>query len=440
LPDQSAPVAATESGGAEAPVAMGRPHVEAYLTKAFDFPALVAHLPEGRQHPQHSCQKIFEAVFWGAVARIASFHQLEYECQAGRLRHHIGPISEDTFRYALERLAPEAVVALGCAVARQVKRNGVLRTAATRGMVVAAVDGIEICRSFVRCCDLCLERTVERVVGGVRQTVVQYYHRIVAVVVVSTPFPIPLGIRFQAPGEGEVRCALALLQDLVGRLGRRFVDVLVGDALYLSAPFVEAIEALGLDWVFTVKDNQPELLAEVERCTRTLPQAQTSGPGEAVDLWHVPEVYWATADRSVRIVTTVRRTETTRLRVERDGAHRRTRKATVWEESTNVYASNLGPLMAAPQLLEAMGRSRWRIDTEVFKTLTTEYHLKHPAVHQQHDRALVVLTMIRVLAYTLMLVFFHRQVLSHCRRRPPSLCQTTERIVQELARPLDDSS
>jgi hypothetical protein len=418
---------------------VGRHQVEAYFEKVFDFSALVAQLPEGRQHPQHSCQKVFEAVFWGAVGGIASFHQLEYACQAGQLRHRIGPVSEDTIRYALQRLSPEAVWGLGCEVAQRLKRNGVLRTDATRALIVAAVDGIEICSSCVRCCEACLERTVERVVEGVRQTVVQYYHRIVAVGVVSTPFPIVLGIRFQAPGEGEASCALALIRDLVARLGRRFMDVLVGDALYLSKPWVEAIEALGLDWVCTVKDNQPDLVAEVERCTSGLPPVQTSGPGEAVARWHLPEVYWAAADRSVRIVKTVRREENTRLRIEREGAHRVTRKAAGWEESTNVYASSVGPLTASPELLEALGRSRWRIDTEVFQTLTRACYLKHPAVHQQHDQALVVLTMIRGLAYTLLLVFFHRQVLSHRPHRPPSLCQVAGHIVQEFAR-YDDSS
>ncbi len=409
------------------------------MEKVFDWPALVAQLPEGRHRPRYSCQMVFEAIFWGAVGRIASFHQLEYECRAGRLRHRIGPISEDTFRYALERLSSAAVFALGCAVARQLKRNGVLRTAATRGLVVAAVDGIEICRSCVRCCETCQERTVERITAGVRETMVQYYHRLVAVVVVSTPFPIVLGIRFQAPGEAEVTCALALVRELIARLGRRFVNVLVGDALYLGKPLVDAIDALGLDWVFTVKDNQPELVAEVDRCTSGLPQAQR-GPGEAVDLWHVPALYWATADRSVRIVKTVRREAKKRVRIERDGASRRTCKEPVWEQSTNVYASSLKPLTASPELIEDLGRRRWRIDTEVFQTLTTECQLKHPAVHQQHARALMVLTMIRVLAYTLLLVFFHRQVLSHRRHRLPSLCQLAGDVLQALAPHLDDDS
>jgi len=81
-----------------------------------------------------------------------------------------------------------------------------------------------------------MEREVQHKVNGEMQTDIQYYHRIVVVVLVSTEFPIPLGVRFQKNGEGEVACALALLQDLVGQLGRRFLDVLVGDALYLQAP------------------------------------------------------------------------------------------------------------------------------------------------------------------------------------------------------------
>jgi hypothetical protein len=145
------------------------------------------------------------------------------------------------------------VFELSCEIARRLKRNGVLRSNWSRGLLVAAVDGIEICSSFVRCCDACMEREMQHKVHGEMKTDIQYYHRIVVVVLVSTSFPIPLGVRFQKNGEGEVSCALALLQDLVGQLGRRFLDVLVWDALYLQAPFVKEVERLGLVWAFTLK-------------------------------------------------------------------------------------------------------------------------------------------------------------------------------------------
>ena len=198
-------------------------------------------------NPDHSGKKIFDAVFLGAASQFRSVHRIETECQRGGvLSKRIGQLSEDAIGYALERFDSQAVFRLGCAVARQFKRNGVFRSEWSRGLVVAAVDGIEICSSFVRFCDHCMERKVTHVVQGEPREELQYYHRICAVTVVSSGFPIPLGIRFQKNGEDEVACSLDLLRELQEELRRRFLDLLVADALYLQTPFVKEIEALGL--------------------------------------------------------------------------------------------------------------------------------------------------------------------------------------------------
>ena len=370
-------------------------------------------MPEGRQSPRHSWQKVFDAVFLGAAMQMPSLLQIEAECRSGALAKRIGPISDDTIGYALQRQSPEPVFALGCDVARRLKRNGVLRSDWSRGLIVAAVDGIEICSSFARCCDACMQREVQHKVHGELRTDIQYYHRIVAAVIVSAPFPIPLGIRFQKDGEGEVACALALLQDLVDQLGRRFLDLLVGDALYLQAPFVKEVDRLGLDWAFTLKENQPELLREAERFTAGPPAAVHSEGDQELRCWHLPQTDWPVADRLVRVVKTVRIDHKRQVTVSQDGDHRRKSKTALSLESTNFYATNFELGAIPPTFIHQLGRSRWRIDTEVFQTITTDCHLKHPAVHQ--STALVVLTMIRLLAYALSLVFYQRQVRSHAR-------------------------
>jgi hypothetical protein len=391
-----------------------RHEFEAYLDKVFDFSAQVQALPEGRQYPRHRWPKIFHAVFLGAACQVPTLHRLEAECRTGVLAHRIGPLSEDDIGYALARQAAEPVFRLGCRLARQLKRNGVLRSTWARGRLVASVDGIEICRSFVRCCDQCLERKVTHKVAGVEREDIQYYHRLVAVVVVSAAFAVPLGIRFLQPGEDEVGPAGALLADLVTQLGCRFVDILVADAVYLQRPFVQRVEQLGLDWVFTVKENQPELLAEAARLTTRPPDHRTSDPGQDLDLWHAAEVYWPVADRAVRVVKAVRTLHTRRVALRDAGAAKqRSCREPVSETSTTYYASNVDLGHIPPQFIYALGRSRWRIDAEVFQTLTTDCHLKRPSVHQGRAQALVLLTMIRVLAYLLSLVFYHRQVCSH---------------------------
>jgi hypothetical protein len=272
-----------------------------------------------------------------------------------------------------------------------------------------------------------MEREVQHKVNGEMQTGIQYYHRIVVVVVVSTDFPIPLGVRFQKNGEGEVACALALLQDLVRQLGRRFLDVLVGDALYLQAPFVKEVERLGLVWAFTLKENQPELLREAERRTQESPPVVPEEPGREIRYWHLPDLDWPVADRQVRVVKTVRIEHQHRVTVRKKDGHRTAGKTPVSQTSTNFYATNFELGSISPLFIHQFSRSRWRIDTEVFQTLTTDCHLKHPAVHQ--TTALVVLTMIRFLAYTLSLVFYHRQVRSHARRK----CDTFHELAKRLA-------
>ncbi len=404
-----------------------RHRFEAYLDKVFGFSDLVSALPEGRQFPQHSWKKVFDAVFLGAAMQIPSLLQIEAECHHGVLAKRIGPVSDDTLGYSLERQSPEPVFALSCEIARRLKRNGVLRSDWSRGWVVAAVDGIEICSSFARCCDACMEREIQHKVNGELKTEIQYYHRIVVVVLVSTSFPIPLGVRFQKNGETEVACALALLQDLVGQLGRRFLDVLVGDALYLQAPFVQQVERLGLAWAFTLKENQPELLHEAQRCTQDSPHGVQVEPDREIQYWHLPEVDWPVADRQVRVIKTVRTECQRRVTVHPNDAPRTKGKTTILQPSTNFYASNFELGSISPLFIHQFSRSRWRIDTEVFHTLTTDCHLKHPAVHQ--TTALVVLTMIRFLAYTLSLVFYHRQVCSHARRK----CDTFHELAKRFA-------
>ena len=261
-----------------------------------------------------------------------------------------------------------------------------------------------------------------------------------AVVLVSTDFPVPLGLRFQRDGEDEVACALALLQELDRQLGRRFLDLLVADALYLQSGFVQEIEDLHLEWVITVKENQPDLLAEAQRLSNGPAQMTWSTPQDEFQLWHAPEVYWPVANRSLRVVKTFRIQKKHRVELTPPGSpkKKKRRKQAVRQESTNYYATNLELGSIPPTFIHQLGRSRWRVDSEVLQTLTTQAHLKQPSVHQ--TCALVVLTMIRVLGYTLSLVFYHRQVVSHARQTPPTFSEMARLLAYLFLPPRMDSS
>lgn len=397
-------------------------------------------LPDGRAAPRIAFSRIFDALFLGCACQLPGLHAIETECRHGALRPRIGPLSEDALRYALERADTTALLDLSCGVARRLKRNGVLASDWSRGRVIAALDGIEIAHSYSRCCSRCSHRSVQRKRRGEMVSSTQYYHRVVALTVVSSRFVVPLGLRFQDPGEGEVACGLALVQELVERLGRRFLDVLVADALYLERSFVEAIEGWGLDWVINLKDNQPLLLAAAQRLTARGEDLYQDNGREQLWLWHEPTVEWPVAQRTVRVVETKRRQTRRRVTVIEKQGCRQTAKQTVEEESTNFYASNIELGAIPPRFIHQLGRSRWRIETPLFQTLTSDCHLKQASVHQSHPQALLVLTSIRLLAYLLTQVFYHRQVRPREGRRAPGFCALARRLAYWFVVPGFDSS
>jgi hypothetical protein len=237
-----------------------------------------------------------------------------------------------------------------------------------------------------------MEREIEHKVNGEMRTDVQYHHRIVVVAVVSTPFPIPLGLRFQKNGEGEVACALALLQDLDKQLGRRFLDVLVGDALYMQAPFVKEVERLDLAWAFTLKENQPICCARPNALRNNRLRAFIRSRAGRFDMGTCRRLIAPSPPAGC--------------------------------ESSKRFASNIcAASVSAKKTVHQFSRSRWRIDTEVFQTIatsTTPRSIKPRPWWADH---------VRFLAYTLSLVFYHRQVRSHARGK----CKTFHECAKSIA-------
>ena len=113
---------------------MVRRQFEAYLDKVFGFTDLVAALPEGRMYPLHPWKRVFDAVFLGSACQFATVHRIEFESKAGMLSKRIGPLSEDTMGYAMQRQDIESLLELGCTIAKRLKRNGVLDSTWARGV------------------------------------------------------------------------------------------------------------------------------------------------------------------------------------------------------------------------------------------------------------------------------------------------------------------
>jgi len=85
-----------------------------------------------------------QARFLGAAFQMRSLREIEAACRSGCLSRCVGPISHRSFVYARQPQHPGERFGLGCAVARRIQRNGLLRSRWSRGYGLVAGDGLEL--------------------------------------------------------------------------------------------------------------------------------------------------------------------------------------------------------------------------------------------------------------------------------------------------------
>jgi hypothetical protein len=119
--------------------------------------------------------------------------------------------------------------------------------------------GMSFFPSRHRCCKACSQRKVK--VRG--QEVIEYYHRGVVCHLVGFNIAVPLDAELIRPGEGEIIAAKRLLERVLERYGR-FIDAVIGDALYFEAPFFNFCSEHKIHVVTVIKGDQRALLQDAK--------------------------------------------------------------------------------------------------------------------------------------------------------------------------------
>ncbi len=374
---------------------------ENYIHKVFYFETLLSGLQDNRCDPDIDICQIVKALIYGSSLRIRAISEIETECREGFLKKRVGPISDDSFGYGLNHLETHSLQEGWEMMVIRMKRNGMIRNSQFKGWIVGVFDGIETLASYSRNCDRCHERKITFKDGT---TKLQYYHRMVVLSLLGYKFPIPIGMEFMRKGEGEVECALRLLKRIVKNLGVRFLDMVIGDALYCTPHFFQTCQQLGVEAGAVVKDNQEGLLCEAEFWKNmSKPVLTQKTKKEKLKLWDLPKALWRTANRNVRIIWAERKT----LVTEELGKVRSKK----WMSKRNVYVFSKGATDELDsQTLYQIGRHRWDIDASLFMDLTVNSFLKHPTLHFEY--AYENLQAIRLISYFLIMFFMYNHILS----------------------------
>jgi hypothetical protein len=362
-----------------------------YVDKVFQFSKQIQTLSDSRERPQIPTAAIFASVWALFATARKSLNSLEKELRIpSRLQGVVGAQlpSADTIGRVYPLMDSEPIRQMLSSINHQIRRNKALRSAGD--LKFGAVDGHEFFSSRKRCCPDCLTRTIH--VGD--REVIEYYHRGVVCHLAGQELALPFDVEMLRPGEGEEAAAKRLLERVFANYGR-FLDVVIGDALYFDAPFINFCLDHHKHALVVIKGDQRLLLQDAQQVFGQQTPGEWSQGRRTVQYW---DVEGFTSCEGVKEPLRVLHTEeTTRHREQMTGKE-------VEDHSSWYWATTLSKNQLDTYRFWRAGHARWDIENDCFNTLSAHLALDHCFRHE--PTAIVNFVLTCFIAYVLLQCFW----------------------------------
>jgi hypothetical protein len=336
-------------------------------------------------------------LYW---ARLGSLNALEMVRGASFWKRWLGQAlgSADTVGRVHAQLENEGLRRGLQHVYGRLKRNKVLRGVGEWD--IGVLDGHENHASYRRHCSGCLKRTLHTEQGEK----IQFYHRQVTLMLRCEKMRLLLDVEAQLPGENEVATALRLLERVLQAYPRAF-QLLLGDALYAQAPFLNFLISHGKQVLLVLKQERRDLYQDV---LGLLPlAAPQKGQYRSRDClwWDVSDLTsWSKVSLPLRVV----RSEET-YQVRRQSSRQRSQEKSEW-----MWVTTLPAARASTALVVHLGHARWDIENYGFNELVNAWHADH--IYKHDPYAIEAFTLLAFLAYNLFHAFLARNIKPSLRR------------------------
>ncbi len=243
--------------------------------------------------------------------------------------------------------------------------------------------------SYRRHCLGCLKRTI----GAGEGERIQYYHRHVTLLLLTDKLQLLLDMEPQRPAEDEVSAALRLMERVIRTYPRAF-KVVLADALYAEAPFVNFLFSQRKHILIVLKDERRDLYQD-SLALFGLEQPQAGQYRNRACLW------WDVQDLNtwpqvVAPLRVVRSQETFFVRRQLTGDREQCHTEWMW-------VTTLAQSQASTECVVRLGHARWDIENYGFNELVNDWHADH--VYKHDSRAMEAFCLVAFLAYNLFHAF-----------------------------------
>jgi len=382
-----------------------------HAEKIFHLSELLAKVSDRRPQPRTPTELVLKAgmaMFW---ARLGSLNALETVRAARFWKRWLG--GEMTSADTMGRV--QSTVDAGQlrdglhAVYTRLKRNKALPL--NLGLDVAVLDGHEQHASYRRHCSGCRQRSI-KTEDGER---IQYYHRQVTLMLLPgarldrKPLRILLDCEPMLAGEDEVGTAMRLLTRVLAAYPRAF-DLVLADALYGTAPFLNFLIARGKHGLVVLKDERRNLYQDVAGLFAHVPPQRAKRQQRDCQWWDFPDlVSWPQVKTPLRVVRSL----------ETYSVHRQLDDETHQETSDWTWVTTLPRQQVPTERIVAWGHQRWDIENFGFNELVNGWEADHIYKHDTH--AIEAFLLLVFLAYNVFHAFLSLNLKPQLRQNKPEV-------------------
>jgi hypothetical protein len=331
------------------------------------------------------------------LARLGSLNALEQLKQSSVVRSFIdGELpSADTIGRVFALIDSNTIRQANHELYGRLKRNKCL-VLPEHGLIALNIDGHESHATYRQHCDGCLERTTNK---GTENERIQYHHRQVAAQLVFRNFSLLLDIEPIQPGESETVAAERLLARVLRDYPRAF-DVVVVDALYCGAPFINYVIDSGKHIVVVAKDERHDLVKEAEAFLKDKPPDVTINDGKIKQTCWDMEGFepWSSVKQSLRIVKSVKLKT-----VRRQLTGKAEQETSIW-----MWATTLPKVTAGTHTVVQLGHGRWKIENNGFREMVHHWFSDH--VYKHDPAAIINFWLLCMMAYNIFRCFYLRNL------------------------------
>jgi len=347
-------------------------------------------------------------MFWG---RLGSLNALETVSQARFWKRWLkgAPTSADTMGRVQSGVDVGQLRDGLHHVYTRLKRNKALPL--NLGLDVAVLDGHEQHASYRRQCAGCRQRKI-KTENGER---IQYYHRQVTLMLLPGRHPghqslhILLDSEPMLPGEDEAATAMRLLTRVLAGYPRAF-DLVLADALYATAPFLNFLLDHGKHALVVLKDERRNLYQDAAGLFALVPPQPAQRGNRDCQYWDFPDlVSWPEVKTPLRVVRSL---ETYSVRRQLDD--------TIDQQTSDwVWVTTLPHQQAPTARIVSWGHQRWDIENAGFNELVNAWKADH--IYKHDPNAIEAFLLLAFLAYNIFHAFLSRNLKPQLRQNKPEI-------------------